>query len=130
MTEPNVLRLARDEHLKLSVNLVNYAYGLCGPVVPRSQAKTMEVESPDGQGFTSIEGIMLSKDEVRRMLTAAEERRDQIRALFDHGKTLKEIKAALNDVPLKGAAARFPTFVETTYQELTAEKVPTPSKSR
>ena len=64
MTEPDVLRLARDEHLKLTVNLVNYAYGLCGPVVPRSQAKTMEVESPDGQGFTSIEGIMLSKDEV------------------------------------------------------------------
>lgn len=67
-------------------------------------------------------GEVLSKEELRSRLNAAEARRGEINALFDQGKTLSEIKATLNDVPLKGAASRFPTFIETTYQELVAEK--------
>ena len=67
-------------------------------------------------------GEVLSKEELRSRLNAAEARRGEINALFDQGKTLSEIKATLNDVPLKGAAGRFPTFIETTYQELVAEK--------
>jgi glyoxylase-like metal-dependent hydrolase (beta-lactamase superfamily II) len=76
----------------------------------------------DADTYIPGHGEVLSKDELRSRLKAAEERRGQINALFDQGKTLSEIKAALNDVPLKGAAARFPTFIETTYQELVAEK--------
>lgn len=73
-------------------------------------------------------GEALSKAAVRGRLKAAEERRGQISALFAQGKTLSEAKAALNDVPLKGAAARFPTFIETTYQELAAEKASVAAK--
>lgn len=67
-------------------------------------------------------GELLSKDTLMNWVKAFEERRDQIKAMFDQGKTLDEIKATLNDVPLKGMAARFLTFIETTYKELTAEK--------
>ena len=76
----------------------------------------------DADTYIPGHGEVLSKDALRSRLKAAEERWGQINALFDQGKTLSETKAALNDVPLKGAAARFPTFIETTYQELVAEK--------
>lgn len=76
----------------------------------------------DADTYIPGHGEVLSKDALRSRLKAAEERRFQINALFDQGKTLSEIKTVLNDVPLKGAASRFPTFIETTYQELVAEK--------
>lgn len=76
----------------------------------------------DADTFIPGHGEVLNKDALRSRLKAAEERRGQIDALFVQGKTLSEIKAALNDAPLKGVAARFPTFIETTYQELVAEK--------
>lgn len=76
----------------------------------------------DADTYVPGHGEILSKDELRRRLQVAEERREQIKALFDQGKSVAEAKSALNDVPLKGAAARFPTFIETTYQELLAEK--------
>jgi glyoxylase-like metal-dependent hydrolase (beta-lactamase superfamily II) len=76
----------------------------------------------DADTFVPGHGEVLSKGELKSRLKAAEERRGQIKALFDQGKTLAEIKATLNDVPLKGAAARFPTFITTTYQELVAAK--------
>jgi glyoxylase-like metal-dependent hydrolase (beta-lactamase superfamily II) len=76
----------------------------------------------DADTYIPGHGDVLNKGELSSRLKAAEERRGQIKALFDQGKTLSEIKATLNDVPLKGAAARFPTFIETTYQELVAEK--------
>lgn len=75
----------------------------------------------DAETYIPGHGAVLSKSELSSRLKAAEERRGQINALFDQGKTVSEIKAALNDIPLKGAAARFPTFIETTYQELVAE---------
>ncbi|MEO5734448.1 MAG: MBL fold metallo-hydrolase [Rubrivivax sp.] len=84
----------------------------------------------DADTYIPGHGEILTNDEFRRRLKASEERRDQIKVLFDRGRTLKEIKAALNDVPLKGAASQFPTFIETTYQELTDEKAPAASKSR
>lgn len=76
----------------------------------------------DADIYVPGHGQILSKDRLIDRLKGSEERRAQIKALFDQGKTLKEIKAMLKDVPLKGAASRFPTFTETTYQELTAEK--------
>ena len=76
----------------------------------------------DADTYIPGHGEPLSKEAVRSRLKAAEERRSEVRALFEQGKTLSEIKATLNDVPLKGAAARFPTFIETTYQELVAAK--------
>jgi glyoxylase-like metal-dependent hydrolase (beta-lactamase superfamily II) len=76
----------------------------------------------DADIYVPGHGEVLSKAELRSLLKGAEERRGQINALFDQGKTLSEIKATLNDVPLKGTASRFPTFIETTFQELLAEK--------
>lgn len=43
VTEADVLRLALDGHLKLSVNFVNHAEARCGKVIPLSEAKTMTV---------------------------------------------------------------------------------------
>jgi glyoxylase-like metal-dependent hydrolase (beta-lactamase superfamily II) len=76
----------------------------------------------DADIYVPGHGEILSKDVLMDRLKASEERRAQIKALFDQGKTLAETKALLKDVPLNGTASRFPTFIETTYQELSAEK--------
>lgn len=76
----------------------------------------------DADTYIPGHGEVLGRDALRSRLQAAEERRGKISALFDQGKTVAEIKAVLSDVPLKGTAARFPTFIETTYQELAAER--------
>lgn len=49
------------------------------------------------------------------MLHLTEQRRADIKKLFDEGKSLAEIKVALGE---SDPAARYPTFTETTYQEL------------
>jgi glyoxylase-like metal-dependent hydrolase (beta-lactamase superfamily II) len=82
----------------------------------------------DADVYVPGHGEMLSKDTLKDRLKSSEERRAEIKALFDQGKTLREIKASLKDVPLKGSASRFPTFVETTYQELADEKSSTSSR--
>ena len=76
----------------------------------------------DADLYVPGHGDILPKAELARRLAASVARRAQIKALFDAGKTLDEAKAALADVPLKGTAAQFPTFVATTCQELAAEK--------
>jgi len=76
----------------------------------------------DADLYVPGHGEMLSKAVLTSRLKASEERRAQIKALFDQGRTLADAKAALHDEPLKGTAAQFPTFVETTYQELAAHK--------
>ena len=76
----------------------------------------------DADTYVPGHGEILGKAELQHRLKASEERRAQIKALFDQGKTVDEAKKALSDVPLNGAASRFPTFVETTYQELGAMK--------
>ena len=76
----------------------------------------------DADTYVSGHGDLLSKDELTKRLQASEARRAEIETLFDQGKTLKEAKAALHDEPLKGMARMFPTFTETTYQELAAQR--------
>ena len=76
----------------------------------------------DADIYISGHGEMLCKKMLESRLKDSEERRAQIKTIFDQGKTLAEAKTTLHDVPLKGAAAQFPTFIETTYQELAAEK--------
>jgi len=76
----------------------------------------------DADIYVPGHGEPLTQAAVRQSLKDAEERRAQVKTLFDQGKSVQEAKLALNDVALKGAAARFPTFVETTYQELIAER--------
>jgi len=76
----------------------------------------------DADLYVSGHGDLLSRAELVKRLAAAEDRRAQIKQLFDQGHTLKEAKATLHDESLTGNAARFPTFVETTYLELNAER--------
>lgn len=82
----------------------------------------MAILALDANIYIPGHGQPLTKEAVMNRLTVAEERRAQIKTLFDQGKTLDQIKASVKDVPLPGTASRFPTFVETTYQELNAEK--------
>lgn len=76
----------------------------------------------DAETYVPGHGEPVNKSEFRKILNASELRRNQIKKLFDQGMTLAEIKRSLNDEPLRGLAARFPTFIETTYQELISEK--------
>lgn len=75
----------------------------------------------DADIFVSGHGDPLTRAQVRERLDIAMRRRAEIKALVDRRMTLAEIKTALHDAPLPGAASRFPTFIETTYQELTAK---------
>ncbi len=74
--------------------------------------------SLDADLFVSGHGAPLTRDEVKARLATAIQRRAEIKAMVEQGKSLAEIKLALHDAPLPGVAARFPTFIETTYQEL------------
>ena len=72
----------------------------------------------DADLFISGHGEPVSRTELASRLQVARARREQIKALFDRGQSLDEIKKTLGDQPLPGPASRFPTFVETTLEEL------------
>ncbi len=76
----------------------------------------------DADVFISGHGKPLNRSEVEARLATATLRRAEIAALVAKGRSLKDIREALRDKPLPGVASRFPTFVETTYTELTAFK--------
>jgi len=58
-----------------------------------------------------------TREQVRRILANAEAKRARIDGLVKQGKSLDDIKQAFGE-PLK-STNRFPTFTETTYEELT-----------
>jgi hypothetical protein len=66
----------------------------------------------------------VTKADIQRKVTATEARRDKIVAMVGQGKTLQEIKAALPETPVPGAALAAPgatpplTFVDTVYAEV------------
>jgi hypothetical protein len=65
VTEADVLRLALDEHLMLSVHFVNHASGRCGSVVPLQDAKWRRIKKISGDGwFNSIVGLDIGQDRV------------------------------------------------------------------
>jgi glyoxylase-like metal-dependent hydrolase (beta-lactamase superfamily II) len=74
----------------------------------------------DADVFVSGHGEALTRAQVADRVRRAEQRRAEIKVLFEQHKSLAEAKAILSDKALPGLAARFPTFVETTYQELEA----------
>jgi glyoxylase-like metal-dependent hydrolase (beta-lactamase superfamily II) len=69
--------------------------------------------------YISGHGEPLKRADLESRLTVAIARRAEIERLFAAHKSLGEIKAALNDPAPTGMAKMFPTFTETTYQELT-----------
>lgn len=61
-----------------------------------------------------------TRAQVEAHLKHAEDKRAKIAAMAKDGESLEEIKAAFGEtVQLGGNAPRFPSFTETTYQELT-----------
>ncbi len=75
----------------------------------------------DADIFISGHGEPLTRAQVEERIVAAEKRRAEIEAMVARGMTLEQIKAVFNDAPATGAAAMFPGFTETTYEELTSE---------
>lgn len=75
VSEADVLRLALDGHLKLSINFVNHAKARCGPVVPIKNAKLWEVsplaasalpvpEEHKGKPVMMLSGLNINDKEV------------------------------------------------------------------
>lgn len=73
----------------------------------------------NAQVYVSGHGEPLKRADLEDRLQTAIQRRGEIERLVAQHKNLDEIKAALNDPPPKGLAKIFPTFTDTTYQELT-----------
>lgn len=71
----------------------------------------------DADTYVRGHADIATKADVRRVLASAEAKRARIVDLVKQGKTLDDIKQAFGE-PLK-RAGRFPTFTETTYEELT-----------
>ena len=71
--------------------------------------------------YVSGHGDLQTKDDIQKRLDRVQDRYNKIKELVAQGKSLEEVKIALNDTkaptPLPGAP-RFPTFTETTYKEL------------
>lgn len=72
----------------------------------------------DAKVYVSGHGKALKRADVEARLASAKQRRAQVASLVTRGLSLEEIRKKLHDAPLPGAAALFPTFVETTYDEL------------
>jgi glyoxylase-like metal-dependent hydrolase (beta-lactamase superfamily II) len=71
--------------------------------------------------YISGHGEPQTRTELQSRLKTAKLRRQEIKRLFDLNKNLDEIKAALNDPEPSGMAKIFPTFTDTTYQELSQQ---------
>jgi cyclase len=78
----------------------------------------------DAETYIPGHGDLVTKADIQRKVTATEARRDKIVAMAGQGKTLQEIKAALPETPVPGAAPAAPgatpplTFVDTVYAEV------------
>lgn len=82
--------------------------------------KTMQaLIALNAQVYVSGHGEPLERADLEERLQAAIQRRGEIERLVAQHKSLDEVKAALNDPPPQGLAKIFPTFTDTTYQELT-----------
>lgn len=99
VTEADMLRLALDGHITLSVNFVNGVYGRIGTLVPKEQAEWITVPSLDGKRAVEIpKGVPL--DDGTQILLA-----EQVRML-----------KGVWDLPLVGAEK---LDVENRFQQLT-----------
>jgi hypothetical protein len=98
VSEADVLRLALDGHLTLSVYFANHAKARCGPIVPLKDAKRYALQPLDGQTVHCIKGLRISEEDVAELDVSIE--------------TLKGIW----DLPMLGAER---VDVEHSYQMLT-----------
>lgn len=76
----------------------------------------------DADIFISGHGDRLDKAQLAQRIKDAEARRRQVQDLVAQGESLDQIKAALDGgLQPSGDGAQFPSFAETTYQELTSK---------
>jgi hypothetical protein len=64
VSEADVLRLALDEHLTLSVDFVNFAIAQCWKIVPLADAERKIIQPSDGEPYSSIDGVNLGDGRV------------------------------------------------------------------
>jgi cyclase len=78
----------------------------------------------DADVFYSGHADGQDKKAVAAMAARIEDKQTKVKALVEQGKTLAEVKTALDESAGQpgGGAGRFPTLVETIYRELTEQK--------
>lgn len=64
VSEADVLRLALDGHLTLSVNFVNHTVGRCGSRVSISEAARRVIRTLDGKEFSTFAGLAIDDEWV------------------------------------------------------------------
>lgn len=106
VTEADILRLALDGHLTLSVYFVNHAYARAGEIVPREQAKT----------FTSDLGTMGLPEEPYTVLIGMPIDENHVLELEQDQKLWPVSLQGVWDLPMLGAEA---LDVEHEFQNLT-----------
>ena len=82
-----------------------------------STSRSTALVDLDADTYVRGHADVATKQQVRANLANAEAKRAKIVDLVKQGKSLDNIKQAFGE-PLK-RAGRFPTFTETTYEELT-----------
>ena len=73
----------------------------------------------DADTFVRGHADVATREQVRLVLAKAQAKRARIVDLVKQGKSLDDIKQAFGEPVKAGAPSRFPSFVETTYEELT-----------
>jgi len=81
------------------------------------------IVSLDSDQFVPGHGDLQTKADVQKRLANAEAKREKIKALMAQGKSLDEIKTAVDPPPAAPAAGGrgpgFASFTQVVYQELT-----------
>ena len=70
----------------------------------------------DAEVYVPGHGAIATREKLQGWVREVEERRARIKSMVDAKKTLDEVKEALAE---PGGSPMFPTFAETTYDELT-----------
>jgi len=76
--------------------------------------------------FVAGHGNTQTKADIQSRLSAITAKREKIKELVTQGKSLDEIRAAVDPPPAQGKGGgrgpNLPSFTEVVYQELTAKK--------
>ena len=85
---------------------------------------TKGIVALDADTFVPGHGDVQTKSDIETRLKNTEAKREKIKELVAQGKSLDEIRAAVGDPPPAqgGRGPVFPSFTETVYKELTANK--------
>jgi len=84
VTYADILRLALDRHLRLSVYFADGAKGRCGRIIPISEASYIEVPAIGGEGTVKLhKGVTLSHNGHPMSIVELEEEVSTLRGVYD-----------------------------------------------